>query len=626
MVKTYDTHQYHRLGFKGNEYKVNCGMKNVTDGIGEHFEVSTRYNYELGGYEIEQETVDRWGSKQPVFISAQTGRGKNYFVENALLPYIRELNHDKNTRQKVLILSNRIALSLQMKDRLKQGLLDQGEDDGEELYSYSQHNKNVLGAEYADVLSYQGFLNRLEELKKAQGLRKNKYGETKQKEASKYLFVICDEAHFFTSDSMFNPYTDRILQGITKTFKNAIRVYMTATPDECTDHILRYEKESFSPDYPEKRVLYDFKRDYDYLDIIPYSKIEELYEAIEGNDRENWLIFIDDIEKGRELREDLENTIDTLKHRVYAVSAKSKNETIYQEMVRDETINVVLKPKKEKEKARVLIATSVIDNGVNFRNIHNVVITDISKVKVLQMVGRARVDLEQGQRVTLYLKRPSEQEVKSRIDYMEKRKNCHHDFATSNAGTNAWFTEKYVLEDQDYAHKKKHWIGIEREKETKMFLNEIAVSQVAALIPHYKSILKEMKDEATESNEGDGLVGQGHLECMYGWFGKTYEKESDITLIGKDEAMNELISFLEKYVAEGTRMFKDTQGEFRKKFTELYDETYKRRDKNSPQTREPYGLTVINTALKDHSIGYKVESTQDKETRKTYWKVVRVDR
>ena len=620
MVKTHGTHQHGRYGFKGNEYKVKCGMKNVTDGIGDHFKVSTRENYVLGGHVIEEETVDRWEPKQPVFISAQTGRGKNYFVENTLLPYIRELNHNKKTRQKVLILSNRIALSLQMKDRLKQELSSQDDGEGDKLYPYTEY-KNVLGAEYADVLSYQGFLNRLEELKKVQGLRKNKYGETKQKKAPKYLFVICDEAHFFTSDSMFNPYTDRILQGITKTFKNAIRVYMTATPDECTDHILRYEKESFKPDYPEKAVLYDFKRDYDYLDIIPYSRIEELYDTIEGND--NWLIFIDDIEKGRELKSDLEDEIDTLKNRVYAVSAKSKDDPIYQRMVRDETINVVLKPKKEEKKARVLIATSVLDNGVNFRHIDNVVITDMSKVKVLQMVGRARVDLQQGQRVTLYLKRPTEQEVESRIAYLEKRKNCHHDFVTFNAGTDARFTEQYLLKDQGHAHKTEHWIGIEREKETKMFLNEIAVSQVATLIPYYKSILEEMKDEAAEDDEGDSLVGQEHLERMYDWFGQTYEKESDITLIDKDKTMNEFINFLEMYADNDTKMFEEGQEKFRKDFTEYHDKAYPRRDKNKDRS---YGLKVINTALEDHSIGYVVESAQDKETRKTYWKVVSVDR
>ena len=51
----------------------------------------------------------------------------------------------------------------------------------------------------------------------------------------------------------------------------------------------------------------------------------------------------------------------------------------------------------------VLITTSVLDNGVNLAGIHNIVVSDMSKVKCLQMVGRARV-ANNGDRKTLYIK------------------------------------------------------------------------------------------------------------------------------------------------------------------------------------------------------------------------------
>jgi len=96
--------------------QIECGRKRVADGIGDHFKINTKHNFE-----IETDT-DKWEPNQPVFISAQTGQGKNYFVENTLLPYVKELNRKKHTDQKVLILSNRIALRLQTENRIKKSV------------------------------------------------------------------------------------------------------------------------------------------------------------------------------------------------------------------------------------------------------------------------------------------------------------------------------------------------------------------------------------------------------------------------------------------------------------------------------------------------------------------------
>lgn len=84
--------------------------------------------------------------------------------------------------------------------------------------------------------------------------------------------MICDEAHFFTSDAMFNPYTQEILSFIVVLFKKAIRIYMTATPYECLQYICEHEE------YPP--VFYHFQRDYSYLNVKAYSEIRELYDDI----------------------------------------------------------------------------------------------------------------------------------------------------------------------------------------------------------------------------------------------------------------------------------------------------------------------------------------------------------
>ncbi len=209
--------------------QIECDRKRVAEGIGDHFKINTRHNFE-----IETDT-DKWEPKQPVFISAQTGQGKNYFVEKTLLPYVRDLNRKKRTGQKVLIISNRIALRLQIENRIKNNDQDVEQDT---IYSYG---------EFADVISYQSILNRVDDLKKKQ-----------ERQTSKYIFVICDEAHFFTSDAMFNPNTDKILSKIVHIFKDAIRIYMSATPYECIDYIRKCEYKN--SDKTQLGVFYHFKR------------------------------------------------------------------------------------------------------------------------------------------------------------------------------------------------------------------------------------------------------------------------------------------------------------------------------------------------------------------------------
>lgn len=53
-----------------------------------------------------------WNHRHAILISAQTGRGKNHFIMDRLIPYALETN------QEVFIFSNRVALSTQQKKAL----------------------------------------------------------------------------------------------------------------------------------------------------------------------------------------------------------------------------------------------------------------------------------------------------------------------------------------------------------------------------------------------------------------------------------------------------------------------------------------------------------------------------
>lgn len=634
---------------KRNIYQVECGRKTVTEGIGNHYEIEITEKLKKNGLSwekiIKEDTEERWEPLQPVFISAQTGRGKNYFIENTLIPYVRDLNYKEKTSYKILILSNRLALKQQIKYRVdgNDNLDDEENSEEGRIYPYKK---------VADVMTYQGLLRRAE-------YSKGWY--------LKYSYVICDEAHFFISDAMFNPHTHKILQTIVQLFQNAVRVYMSATPYECLEFIIKCEEEErerlnlkkYGEDQSKWKygtmVFYHFKRDYSYLDIKTYSSISELYDEIVESvvrRKEKWLIFIDDKEKcvrekdkleklirdkesslviedkkskrknKKDVETDKENKEEKEVEKVFAVDAKSKKESIYQEIVKNAKLN---------KDTYILISTSVLDNGINLEGINNIVVSDMEKSKCLQMVGRARVSDING-RKTLYMKRFCDGEVDKRIKNLMRQQDAYHSYelaydnnakAYDYKGHNSYgFVNKYYEgKDTDWEDAK-HWFGRPFiNATTKLYLNEIAKSLVEKLITKYQYILNEMEEEKNEqqNQESENRMGQKYLEYQLSWFGKKYCADNDITFVDKKKAKKEFIAFLEKYAESGEEIDGSEKMElFQVEFTRLHDAVFPRADKNPDRS---YKHDKMNKILKAHGIGYEIGGMP----RKGPWSVIRVD-
>jgi len=620
--------------------QVECGTARVSEGIGEHFKLELDRDGDGKFVTIKAGIKGRWEPAQPIFISAQTGQGKNYFIENTMIPYVRELNIRHETRHKVLIISNRLALKRQVHNRLKG--LDVPDDVDEEVYTYG---------DYADVVTYQSLLIRQKKLKYRQ-----EHG------SSRYLYVICDEAHFFTSDASFNPHTEKILDAIISTFQNAVRIYMSATPYECLRYIISHEKKHYELTYrashPLAEVLvddpmpafYHFKRDYSYLDVKAYSKMKDLFNKIvySVRDGEKWLIFIDDKAACRGMKQALEEhgeekgcpmveiiPPNTIHHRIYAVSAESKKDPDYLE---------ILEYEKLIGHTRVLISTSVLDNGVNLRDIDHIVVSDMSKAKVLQMVGRARVgeDKDTGlpKRKTLYLPRFKKGDVNGRKFDCMRREDAYHAYdmafdcsseephaASTEFGS---FLDKFFFGDERDWHNGRHWFGHSKDKPAKLYINQIARDMLERQISMYEAILAEMQKEPEKE------VGQKYLEHQLSWFGKMYCEATDKISPKQAKAKQEFLSFIETYV--GKKLYKkgkdqineseqdqvgesdqSDQDEFRRKFTELHDLAFGRVDKNASDKRSPYGIVQINKCLEMQNLCFRVRN----EGKPVYWIVVK---
>lgn len=384
----------------------------------------------------------KWTPNVPVFISAQTGRGKNFFIQNTIVPEILKHNRRCNDNQKILILSNRIALNHQNKIELAK-IIDIHSD------------KNI---------SYE---NTLQKLTDEQINSFNNFGVIKVSSYhqllnnnlldDEYTFVIIDECHFFTQDSLFNADTSKILDAIIDKCKNSIRIYTSATLDDVLPVIFKkdipekfeenpykffcqkppnlyYKKflltntipknilpfsdkiniqsiminynyymnlikfydeqqNEITPYYNYTAIIYDLEPNYSYIkthliknnDNALVDKISHTH-----NKDSKWIIFVKSKKEGKALKEKLNQK--QISSEFISSESKTESNTAYQQIIKESKFDV-----------EVLISTAVIDNGVNIKDkaVKNIAISIFDYTSFIQMLGRVRPTEEQ--EINLYL-------------------------------------------------------------------------------------------------------------------------------------------------------------------------------------------------------------------------------
>lgn len=306
-----------------------------------------KYMSEVIGTEYRE-----WGNGK-VIISAQTGRGKSQFIMEEAIPWW--LYNDK----KVLILVNRRSL-------WKQYIYD-------EALVYDRYVTNLRIATYQE------------------------YAKEIMKSGSligaflKYDIVVMDEAHFFISDSDFNPEDTYIVWQAVFHSCDQCMIFMSATLEELQPFLSEYEIyiKSHSKGNEGSRSKfwkYSIEADYDYVmpEIIPDS---ETLIAIISKSAKKSVIFINDIAQGKEMRNQIKS-IDKEK-KVVCLDASSMDCLNQEEKRIMESLYMA-----NKVECDVLITTSVLDNGVSIHDseVENIVIFTNSKSSFLQMLGRVRTE------------------------------------------------------------------------------------------------------------------------------------------------------------------------------------------------------------------------------------------
>ena len=262
-----------------------------------------------------------------------------------------------------------------------------GEDysDKLELYTDKGVDSRLLDFGTVTVCSYQQLLGQIDYLKKQD-----------------FKYVVADECHFFTSDAIFNLFTHQILELLVNSFKKSVRVYMSATLEESFVPIITAEYPNIN--FKNECLYYYFERNFNYInEICVYDKLEQLVEEIKSNPKERWLVFVSSKSDGQTFselcsNEDISNIFLTRESK--DSKGNSKEYEIYKQIIEEEKFSV-----------RVLISTSVLDNGVNLKDssIKHVVIDMLDQAEFTQMLGRVRMLGDD--KLNLYIRQYADEDI-----------------------------------------------------------------------------------------------------------------------------------------------------------------------------------------------------------------------
>ena len=330
-----------------------------------------------------------WRPGEQIFISAGTGRGKNTFIKKELLKSCGS--------QKVVIFENRQSL-------MQQQIIDVISEIDPEILKYqdlSEENMVIFGS-YRNIMmiSYQC------------AALKCLYQDTDfWNFYSQARYLIFDEAHYILDDAPYNKGISFFVQTFLKNqFPVATKIFMSGTMEEVYEYIQLLNVFPEEPiDIIEEKELLDengncnsntfirdlqhrqspnsilsLPADYSYIEPYQYRKTEDICTEISKSPSyEKWLIFVKSIEDGAKLKGKLDVVCNGS---VCFLSSENKkkdeNAAIYNQLIRECKFN-----------CRVLIATTVIYNGINIKDdaVKHIVLPFTSMSVTKQLLGRKRM-------------------------------------------------------------------------------------------------------------------------------------------------------------------------------------------------------------------------------------------
>lgn len=483
---------------------------------------------------ITRDEIDKWSSETIIVIDANTGAGKSYFIKNNLYEYA------KNNGERILMLVHRRNCKSQFKNELE----------------------NDSKTDVIDLVTYQSI--------EKQEVKKIKFN------FSQYKYIVCDEFHYFMSDSNFNKFTDISLEKILKA-SNSIRIFMSATGDVVKRYINGHRGFAIKE--------YDIPKDYSIIKQLSFFKtdnsIEEILEDIIKTTTDKAIVFIDSVTKCYELYK---------KFLQYSVFNCSTSNYMYKYVNSEEIENIL---KNENFEKRFLLTTVCMDAGVNIKDKKlRHIICDVKDIGVMQQcIGRKRA-IDDEDKMNVYIKNINNNSLGGFIS-MYKRKTKMADYFRKN--TLRKFIEKYPRE-LDYSQMIYDYT-VENENECTKQLNELMYYKCKTDNVTLQFIVKERDGYQKHIAE---LLGKDQYDIL-----ETENKDSD------------LLNYLENIVGEVMLRVSDRQ--------ELIKKMNVRSDGHLLKT-----IKTLNDALEEREFPYRIVqfavSQMIEGKQKRYRSAWRIDR
>ena len=316
-----------------------------------------------------------------IFIESPTGTGKSSFVLDKLFPFAAEKNYN------ILYLANRSALNQQIRNALARKLKVKEKIKKDEATFYLPESFCCL-----TVINYQAI---------------SLDSTALETFLSDYAYIVFDEAHFFVEDSLFNAKTGLLLKSVLDASPDAVWIFLSATLDGSEELLLaaadKIQPNNLIDANLNKLVFRDhcivYKNNYQSAVYTPsfFRGIDDLMPVINRTVGEKWLIFVSSIQRGKALQQRIKK--ETGRKAVFLSSENKAGK-------RWEMLSA-----EERYDEDVLIATKVLDNGVNIRDedVRHIVIPFCDRTEFMQMLGRRRT--HEGERVCLYVEVPTIQKI-----------------------------------------------------------------------------------------------------------------------------------------------------------------------------------------------------------------------
>lgn len=311
------------------------------------------------------DTYKDWNPSDIVLIDGGTGSGKSYFILNVLAKHA--LEHGES----VLYLVNRTALEEDILRRIERDKVT-----------------NVR-VETCQQIEADGQLHT--------------YADEK--------YIVCDECHYFTEDSIFNNDTDISYESIIKHINDKVLIFMSATGNT----VINIVKEGF-----KEHTIHEYCMPFDFSHIRSVSfyngKKKEIASAVIGlmnrkvADNEKVVYFLKDTDYYHQVKKVFPNGVDLV---------CSKNNKNYK-YANPKAIVTYDKEYVTFDKD-ILCATKAMDNGVDLkdRTITMIINEPFGVESLLQSIGRKR-SLGSDDKVDIIIMNYSKQELNGYLDKKQK--------------------------------------------------------------------------------------------------------------------------------------------------------------------------------------------------------------